>query len=120
MAQQASPKVAGQSEDLRDQLTTPSTVDSRMPLGSFSSRPMSVPLQSAAAPHVGVGDEDRADEQDHLDEAEQPELVERDGPGVEEDDLDVEDDEEHRGQVELHRETAAAHGLRGRLDAKLV
>src|SRR3954463_13685668 len=103
MAQQARPKVAGHSEDLRDQLTTPSTVDSKMPLGSFSSRPMSVPLQSAAAPDVGVGDEHGCDEQDHLDEPEQPQLGERDGPRVEEDDLDVEDDEEHRRQVELDR-----------------
>src|SRR5688572_1726788 len=115
MAQQARPKVAGHSDDLRDQLTTPSTVDSRIPLGSFSSIPMSVPLQPAAAPDVGVRDEDRADEQDHLDEAEQAELAEGDGPRVEEDDLDVEDDEQHRGQVELDREATAADRLGGRL-----
>ena len=31
-----------------------------------------------------------------------------DGPRVEEDDLDVEDDEQHRRQVELHRDALAA------------
>ena len=40
MAQQARPKVAGHSEDLRVQLTSFSTLASRMPSGSFSSIPM--------------------------------------------------------------------------------
>jgi hypothetical protein len=40
----------------------------------------SVPLQPAATPDVGVDDEDGDDEQDHFDETEQPELVERDCP----------------------------------------
>src|SRR5215210_997034 len=103
MAQQASPKVAGHSEDLRDQLTTFSTLVSRTPLGSLSSTPIGlVPFQPAATPDVGVRDEHGEDEQRHLDEPEQAELPEGDGPRVEEDDLDVEDDEEHRGQVELH------------------
>src|SRR5688500_15002337 len=87
MAQQASPKVAGHSDDLRDQLTRPSTVVSRTPLGSFSSSPMScpclVPLQPAATPDIGVRDEDRCDEQDHLDQPEDPELAEGHRPRVE-------------------------------------
>src|SRR3954467_7416689 len=77
IAQQARPNVAGHSEDLRVQLTSFSTLVSSTPLGSFSSRPITeppvprlVPFQSAPAPHVGVGDEDRADEDDHLDQAE--------------------------------------------------
>ena len=49
-----------------------------------------------------------------------PSAVEGDRPRVEEDDLDVEDDEEHRGQVVLDREAAAADRLRRRLDAALV
>src|SRR3954471_2887326 len=93
MAQQASPKVAGHSDDLRVQLTSFSTVVSRTPLGSFSSRPMasSLPLEAAPPPHVGVGEEDRGDEDDHLDQPEDAERVVADGPRVEEDDLDVED-----------------------------
>src|SRR5690606_18646756 len=46
--------------------------------------------------------------------------VEVHGPRVEEDDLDVEDDEEHRRQVVLDGEPAAAGRLRGRLDAAFV
>src|SRR3954466_11191335 len=100
IAQQASPKVAGHSDDLRVQLTSFSTDVSRTPLGSFSSSPMtssplprSIPLQPAASPHVGVGDEHGGDEHDHLDQSEDPEPVVGHGPRVEEDDLDVEDDE---------------------------
>src|SRR3954447_12536220 len=126
IAQQASPKVAGHSEDLRVQLTSFSTLVSRTPLGSFSSRPIrtprsaerapspprcSLPLEPAAAPDVGVGDEDGHDEYGHLDQAEDPERVVGDRPRVEKDDLDVENDEQHRGQVVLHRETAAGERL---------
>ena len=46
----------------------------------------------------------------HLDQPEDPEPVEGDGPRVQEDDLDVEEDEQHRRQVVLHREPAAARG----------
>src|SRR5213080_3400425 len=100
IAQQASPKVAGQKLALRVQFTSFSTVVSRMPLGSFSSMPMwcqpSVPVESATPPDVGVRDEHRADEQQHLDEPEQAQRVERHRPRVQEDDLDIEDDEQHR------------------------
>src|SRR5919107_6459934 len=123
MAQQARPNVAGQSDDLRVQLTSFSTVVSRTPLGSFSSRPIRaplVPLEPAATPHVGVRDEHRADEDDHLDQPEDAERVVRDRPRVEEDDLDVEDDEEHRRQVVLDREPAPGERLVDRLDAALV
>src|SRR5262245_22777585 len=112
MAQQARPKVAGNTDAFRTQPAACSTVVSRKPLGSFSSIPIrcapisnawlllfcscfSVPLQAAAAPDVRVGDEDGEDEQQHFDQPEEPQGVEADGPGIEEDDLDVEDDEEH-------------------------
>src|SRR5688500_1718987 len=93
-----------------------------MPDGSFSSMPIatSVPLEPAAPPDVGVSGEALEDDQPHPDQPEDAERVEVHGPRVEEDDLDVEDDEEHRGQVVLHREAAAAPGLGGRLDAALV
>src|SRR5664279_1378741 len=92
---------------------TPSTVVSRTPDGSLSSIPIqltSFPCQSATADHVDVGDDHRHHEQQHLDEREHPELVERHSPRVEEHDLDVEHDEQHRGDVVLHREAATAHG----------
>src|SRR2546423_1421915 len=120
IAQQASPNVAGQKLALRVQFTSFSTVVSRMPEGSYASMPMSVPVQTTAPPHIGVRDEHGADEQPHLDEPEQAQGVERHGPRVQEDDLDVEDDEQHRGQVELDREAAAADRLRRRFDAALV
>jgi hypothetical protein len=47
-------------------------------------------------------------------------VVERDRPRVEENDLDVENDEKHRRQVVLHRESAAADRLRSGLDAAFV
>src|SRR5207245_2592621 len=105
MAQQARPNVAGQTELLRAHPATCSTVLSRKPLGSFSSRPISVPLQkmrawfeahlspsipfqAAAPPDVGVRDQNGDDEQHHLDETEPArELVEGHGPRVKEDDL---------------------------------
>ena len=43
--------------------------------------------------------------------------VKRHSPRIKENDLDVENDEEHGGDVVLDREPAAADGLRGRLDA---
>src|SRR5690606_2302330 len=68
IAQQASPNVAGHTLVLRDQLTIFSTVVSSRPPGIFSSRPMSAPLQAAAAPFVDVRDPDRGEEQRHRDE----------------------------------------------------
>src|SRR5690606_41276896 len=87
---------------------------------SISQSQPSVPVQAATPPHVGVRDEDGADEQEHLDKPEQTEQIEGHGPRVEEDDLDVEDDEQHRGQIELDREPLAPDRLRRRLDPALV
>src|SRR4051812_49507996 len=92
IAQQASPNCAGHSEFFRAMLSIFATVVSSTPLGSFSSRPMSVPVETAATPHVGEDDENGEDEHQHLDQAEQPEFVERHRPWVEEDYFDVEDD----------------------------
>src|SRR3954464_11950008 len=88
MAQQARPNVAGHRDDLRVQLTSFSTVVSRTPPGSFSSRPivcpLSLPVEPAATPDIGVGEEHRGDEDDHLDQSEHAEGVVGDRPGVEE------------------------------------
>src|SRR5690606_2970900 len=111
-------------DDLRTQPAACSTVVSRKPLGSFSSSPIAylplIPFQAAATPVVGVRDADEGDENQHFDKAEDPEGVEVDRPRVEKDDFDVEDDEEHRREVVLDRETPAARRLRSGLDAALV
>src|SRR5450755_4926162 len=100
IAQQARPKVAGHTELRRAHPATFSTEVSIRPVGSSSSIPIwLIPLQTAAPPDIGVRDQHRDDERDHLDEAEGPELLERDRPRIEEDDLDVEQNEQHRGQV---------------------
>src|SRR5947209_11456455 len=89
IAQQARPNCAGHSEFFRAMLSIFATDVSSTPLGSFSSRPMvSVPVEPAATPDVGVDDEHREDEHHHLDKTEHAELVEGDRPRVEEDDLD--------------------------------
>src|SRR5438045_9707097 len=104
IAQQASPNCAGHREFFRAMLSIFATLVSSTPLGSFSSRPMSVPVEAAATPHVGVDDEDGEDEQQHLDQAEQPELVESNRPRVQDDDLVVGDDEQIGGPHVLYLE----------------
>src|ERR1700739_3809084 len=86
---------------------------------AFPQFPLLIPLQPAATPDVDVGDKHRGYERDHLPQAKPPELVEIDSPRVQEDDLDVEDDEQHRRQVVLDGESDAGR-LPGRLDAALV
>src|SRR5215203_5016644 len=102
-----------------------STVVSSTPVGSFSSTPIfrflaSVPIESTSPQNVDVCDEHRGNEQDHFDQREGTHLVERHRPRIEEDDLDVEDDEQHGGDVVLHRESAAADRLWCRFDAALI
>src|SRR5205823_161995 len=62
--------------------------------------------------------EHRSGEDHHFPETERPELSEHDRPRVQEDDLYVEDDEDHRHEVEAHRE--ALGGLAVGHDAALV
>src|SRR5215210_7974134 len=133
IAQQASPKVSGQRLDRRAQLSSESTVvvmtffskrfsstvasgGRRSPVEgrrsgcgpvTFDLRlstfdPLD-PFQPALAPGVDVADEQDHDEGDHLQQPVEAELVERDGPGVEEDRLDVEDHEEDGDDVEAGR-----------------
>src|SRR5439155_648843 len=81
-----------------------------------------VPIERSLAENVEVADEE--DRYEHAHFTEQEELArfvvvdEDDCPGVEEDRLDVEDDEEHCDQVELDREALSCIAYRG--DAALV
>src|SRR5215204_115323 len=156
MAQQASPKVAGQSEDLRAQLTSESSRVVMMS-GSASamkfSKPMTEtpylsrtrglsrraarralprllevqcarlglglgacarpPLEQPLFQDVDVADQQQHHEGHHLDVDEQPEPVARDEvaeddrPREQKDQLDVEEDKDHRHEVELDREALA-------------
>src|SRR5439155_1408587 len=62
------------------------------------------PIQASLLPDVGEGDQQDADEDQHLDKTEPLQLPEQDRPWVEEDGFDVEDDEQHRRRVEADRQ----------------
>src|SRR5205085_4867380 len=79
----------------------------------FEPRPLA-PLEQPLLDDVDVADQEQHDEEHHLDvdqraqvSARGGERAEDDGPRDEEDQLDVEEDEDHRDQVELDREALA-------------
>src|SRR4029077_21018213 len=72
----------------------------------------------ALLPGVVVADDEDEDEDEHLDQAEQQQLIEDDGPREHEDRLDVEDDEQHRDQVVADTVPVARVGCR--FDAAFV
>src|SRR4051794_17395058 len=61
------------------------------------------PVEDALPPDVHVAGEQDQEEENQLDEARPPQLAQRERPRIEERDLDVEQEEDHRDQVELHR-----------------
>src|SRR3954465_1230988 len=116
MAQQASPKVTGQIADLRAQCTTFSTVVVRTGISSCCSSPIDSlarpgghpcadlvrpPVEHALAPYIDVAGRQNRHERDDLHEPGPAEIPERHGPRVEERDLDVEQEEDHRHEVKL-------------------
>src|SRR4051812_37403425 len=80
--------------------------------------PTSSPLKGAFLPGIVVAHDQDEDEHQHLDQAEEQQLVEDDGPRKHEDGLDVEDDEQHRHEVVPDAVPLACPG--DRLDAALV
>ena len=76
------------------------------------------PIERAVADQVHEAHEHGRREEQDLDQPEGAEVPVDDGPGEQEDDLDVEHDEDHRHQVEPHRE--ALGGLPRGEDAGLV
>src|SRR5699024_3825001 len=65
-----------------------------------------VPFQTSSTPHIAVRDEDRHHEQAHLDETKPAQLIEFHREGVQEDNLDIEDDEQHRDDEISHRDAS--------------
>src|SRR5262249_62412108 len=80
--------------------------------GLMRSSPVSVRLERALAPDVDQTEREHHDEDHHLDETEQAEPSEEERPRIEENHLDVEDDEEDGGEIELDRE-ASPRGTAG-------
>ena len=80
----------------------------------------SIPLESNAAPEVCVGNVDGGHEQKHLDESEPAERVKGDREGLQEDDLNIEADEEHRDDEKANRNRAVAWRLPSGFDSTLV
>src|ERR1700704_3176986 len=97
IAQQARPNCMGQIEERRAQLMTESTVvvttlsSKRVSISPIQVLPGSGPVESLALPAIDVPHDQNREKHQHLDQAEQSELVEQDRPGKQEDRLDVED-----------------------------
>src|SRR3954466_8307506 len=104
MAQQARPKVTGQIEERRAHCTIFSTLVVSTGMSKSDSSPtVSTPIERAFAPDVDVTGEQQRHEEQHLDEPAPAEIAQRHRPRVEEGDFDVEEQENHRHEVELHR-----------------
>src|SRR4051812_29888179 len=71
------------------------------------------PVERSTSPHVHERDDEESDEDGRLHQREGAERTELDGDGVEEDHLDVEQDEQHRDQVEADPEPEALVDLGG-------
>src|SRR5262245_53539337 len=137
-AQQARPNVIHISEPVRAQLMRSSVVVTRKPLSAslsdtsvkngspgltnsglgVATAVMSIPLQRTLAPLIDEADRQHRQEHHHRPETEQPDVLEGDGPGEQECDLEVEDDEQDRDQVEAHVELHAR--IIERVEAALV
>src|SRR5512136_9338 len=119
MAQQARPEPKGQSEFFWAQVMNRSALVRRN--GDLSSGSLIAPpeLEGPGPPGVDVAEEQDGQEDQDLDQAEQAQLVVDDGPGEEEEGLDLEDDENEGQEVEADRGRLAGR-RRGRVDAALV
>src|SRR5580765_1651689 len=120
MAQQARPNVTGQIDERRAQLTILSTVVSRTGIsGSYSAMVSNQklsfvsPIKDALAPDVDVAGQHDQKEQQHLDEAKPTQFPQGHREGIQEGDLDVEQQKDHRDQIELDRMTFAGVADRG-------
>src|SRR4029079_10442424 len=131
MAQQARPNATGQMAERRDHWTSLSTLvvrngwSLRSSLSSASEMVQQVvplspgrlvapaPVEHALAPDVDEAGEQQPEEDDDLDQPDPAEVAQRQGPRVEERDLDVEQQEHHRHEVVLDRLAFAGVADRG-------
>jgi hypothetical protein len=72
-------------------------------------RGLLVPIQNALSPHIDEPHNEHSHEGEHLKEREHTHLLEDDRPGVHEDNFDIEEDEEHRYEVEANVEPLFTH-----------
>src|SRR5450759_2196549 len=98
MAQHARPNVTGQMDERRAHCTIFSTLVVRT--GISDSSPTWAPIERALAPDVDVAGQQQRHEQHDLDEAGPAEIAQRHGPGIQERNLDVETQEDHRAEIE--------------------
>ena len=76
------------------------------------------PVEDAFLPDEEESRQNEDDKSEHLDESEHFQLLENDGPGIKENGLDIEQDEEHRNQIKPHAETVP--GIASWFDTALV
>src|SRR3972149_8951224 len=74
---------------------------------------ISLPIEGAIVPGVEEPHHQDPEKNRHPRQAPRAQVSKDDGPGVEENELHVEQDEQDRGQVELDRQVAGGHGERG-------
>src|SRR4029453_230571 len=101
MAQHARPNVTGQMADRRAHCTIFSTVVVRTGI-SMSAMSLPAPVECAFAPDVDVAGQQQREERHDLPETSLAQLAERNRPGIQKRDLDVEEQEDHRHEIELN------------------
>src|SRR5215468_9779836 len=101
IAQHARPKVTGQMDDRRAHCTIFSTVVVRT--GISASSPIVAPVERALAPDVDVARQQERHEEQHLHESVPAEIAQRHRPRIQKRDLDVEQEKDHRDEIELDR-----------------
>src|SRR3972149_4443574 len=114
------PRPASHSGPLRPPRPGPSDEPAASKQGGSPPRlpPSGRPFQAALLPDIQEADQEDPEEEDHFHQPEKSQAIQDNRPGIQEHDLDVEDNEQHRDQVELDREplSGAAH----RIDPALV
>src|SRR5207249_5536290 len=105
IAQHANPKVMGHSADLRAQLNTKSTVVVMMFFSNRSSiqagiqSPELRPIQGALLYDPNITNDQNSEKDQHFNQAEQVKLPVDDGPGEQENGLNVKDHEQNRHHI---------------------
>src|ERR1700679_2502709 len=79
---------------------------------------LSLPLERAFAPFIDEADGQHAEEGDYRPKAQSADTLEGDGPGKQEGDLEVEDDEQDGNEIIAHVEPAA--GVVERVEAAFI